>query len=155
MNDWIDELKQQDDAARKERERKQEWQLRCDRIIKDRALALWQSILSRVRADVVRLAEKFPDDDSKKLKFEERPAMFMLTKGTYPTVCLQVCWQENSGTIQLERFTRRDSNAPGVTTNDLIRFALNAQDDVKMVFGRTDYLAPEDLSRALITSGIG
>lgn len=151
-DDWIDKLKQQDDAEHKERGRKREWQLRCDQIIRDRTAALWQSIISCVRNDVHRLAEKFPTDDSKKLKLEDRSDRFTLTKTTYPTVSLEVRWQEKSNAVQLARITRRAIHDSGVTAHDLISFTLNDQDNVQMMFGGTAYLAPEDLSRALIMS---
>jgi hypothetical protein len=113
---------------------------------------LWQSIIFCVRNDVRRLAEKFPNDDSKKLSLEERLDSFTLTKNTYPTVSVEACWREKSSAVHLVRTTRRAVHLSGATTHGLISFTLNDQDDVQMIFGGTVYLAPEDISRGLLMS---
>lgn len=128
MGDWMDDLKQKEDAERDTRLKEQDWELRCDRLIMAKGPDLWQELVTQVRAEIKRLTEKFPGNESRRLTIEEytsRYSCFTL-KNPVTGKSLTACFQPEARRIQVQSISL--ANQSSEQRN--LKLTISKQDEV-------------------------
>jgi len=156
MGDWINRLKEQEAAARREQEQRETAQLRQHDLIATKGPHAWEKAVAQIERDVAQLRAAFPDDRAKDLQFARCDGGFALERHAYPQVLLRARWQPEINGVGIETSFRRlamgDTEGP---RKDEIRFSLTGEGDVRMGFDGRGHTAPETLSEALIMKVIG
>src|SRR5579863_697521 len=148
MSYWIDDLKRKEEQENQEQRRREEWRLRCDRLIEAKAPLLWQDLRDRVRSDFVKVAEMFPD---KHLSFDDHGSREHFTAiNPSKRWNFEARWMPQARIVLLEFRRAPDMLSPVQATREEIRFSVTGEDDVLMKFeGLTQV---EAISERLIKS---
>lgn len=84
MSRWIEKLKQDEQAKRRETQRDQEAENRRTRIVDAKAPGVWSKVIDQVKADVDELRRTFPGDSSKDMQFLHRECGFVVRRSGFP-----------------------------------------------------------------------
>jgi hypothetical protein len=131
MGGWMDDLKKEEDARELKRRQNEAWRLRCDRLIADVAPTIWRALAERIATDVRRLAEKFPDDDSKYLEFDDQGGQNRFTVASHSGHRnLTACYLPDARMVDLEFRSRADLFSTAQVVKEKMDFFVSQNDEV-------------------------
>jgi hypothetical protein len=150
--DWIDKLKQEQNTNERSNREREQWKLRCDEMISSKAPLLLAEIISHVKADIARLREVFPNDESRHIQIdEEGPTFIHVTRPTIPYVELGLSWWPRERLIGLQLGRQPDQNSPMQPgPRNEISFFGGTDDVVKMKLDGVTYVTPACVSERLL-----
>ena len=150
MSDWIERLKQQEEATRRERERNQETENRKARIVSVKARPLWDTVIAQLKLDVAELRNIFSGDPSKDLQFLEHEDGFVVVRNGFPHVTLYARWIEELTGVGIDLETQRSEYATKDKKKNEIKFKWASEDSVSMTFDERVHMMAGSLSEELL-----
>ena len=135
MEDWIDKLKQDEDAKA------------------ERAHAnasLWDALVSQVKAEVEKLRKTFPGDASKDVEYSVVHEGFSVVRNGFPYIRVEVLWGKKAPSAAVWVYTRPYAGADEQSNREEISFCWAAGDSVKMVFEGRSHMTAATLSEQIV-----
>jgi hypothetical protein len=153
MNDWISQLKQQQETTQRATQAREEWTLRCDAIVSSKGPGLWDDVVSQIRLDIDKLKKAFPDDPTKHLQFAAQSDYIEITKPMLPSAQLRCRWVEQERIISILLSKKEHSYSEVRQSKNQIHFSVVRSGDtdvVRMMLDGSAYVLAEDVSEQLI-----
>ena len=156
MRDWIDRLKSDDDAKTEASQRQSEVRLRNDKVIAAKAPEFWEILIKKIKADVAKLNEIFPNDSSKQCDLKELDHAYVLQNRRLPFSILTLSVNFPASQIDMRAGTQDSMEEQADMRSDTpIRFVLDHQDELQLEWLGTKYSDMALLSERLIKRVLG
>jgi hypothetical protein len=150
MSDWVNRLRDREEAEQRQREQKQELDFRRRDLIAKIGPQAWDKVISQVDSDTASLRSVFPDDPTKDIEFSRDDRGFCLERRHYPQVLLKARWIDEINGVGVTTSIKPSVESGLRNTKEEIRFSLTAENNIRMEFAGRSYIAPESLSEPLI-----